>query len=221
MRGLLLTLEGIEGSGKSTQAAALAQELNAAGVPVVATREPGGVSLGEKIREILLSPDSGAIHPTAELLLFIAARAQHVAEKIRPALESGQIVICDRFTDATLAYQGGGRSVPEDLLRRLNEVATGGIRPDRTYLLDVDPETGFDRAGRRVGGVGPDRIERESAAFFQAVRQRYLELAASEPERILLLRGTDPIRDLTRQIVEDAFSLVRSRAHIQSRATPP
>lgn len=217
MRGLLLTLEGIEGSGKSTQAAILARELEAAGVSVVATREPGGVLLGERIREILLSPDSGPIHPTAELLLFIAARAQHVVERIRPALESGQVIVCDRFTDATVAYQGGGRSVPEDLLRRLNEFSTGGIRPDRTYLLDVDVPTGFARAGRRIAGADPDRIEREGPAFFEAVRKRYLDLAAAEPERILLLRGTDPIRELTRQILEDALSLVRSRALIQPR----
>lgn len=217
MRGLLLTLEGIEGSGKSTQAATLAQELKAAGVPVVATREPGGVLLGEKIREILLSPDSGPVHPSAELLLFVAARAQHVAEKIRPALESGQVVICDRFTDATVAYQGGGRAVPDDLLRRLNEFSTGGIRPDRTYLLDVDVRTGFDRAGRRGTETGPDRIESEGTAFFEAVRKRYLEVAAQEPERILLLRGTDSIQELTRQIVQDALSLVRRRALIQPR----
>lgn len=217
MRGLLLTLEGIEGSGKSTQAAALVQELIAAGVPVIATREPGGVFLGERIREILLSPDSGPIHPTAELLLFSAARAQHVVEKIKPALESGQVVVCDRFTDATVAYQGGGRAVPEELLRRLNELSAGGVRPDRTYLLDVDVPTGFDRAGRRGAGGGPDRIEREGRVFFEAVRRRYLDLAAEEPERILLLRGTDSIRELTRQIVEDALSLIRSRSLIQPR----
>lgn len=217
MRGLLLTLEGIEGSGKSTQAANLVEGLSAAGVPVVATREPGGVSLGERVREILLSPDSGPIHPAAELLLFNAARAQHVAERIRPALESGQVVVCDRFTDATVAYQGGGRAAPEDLLRRLNEYSTGGIRPDRTYLLDVDVRTGFDRAAKRGAATGPDRIEREGTAFFEAVRNRYLTLAAGDPERILLLRGTDSIQDLTRRILEDAMSLVRSRSLIQPR----
>lgn len=217
MRGLLLTLEGIEGSGKSTQAANLVQELTTAGVPVVATREPGGVVLGERIRAILLSPDSGPIQPATELLLFVAARAQHVAEKIRPALESGQVVVCDRFTDATVAYQGGGRAAPEDLLERLNHFSTGGIRPDRTYLLDVDVRTGFDRAAKRRAAAGPDRIEREGTEFFEAVRRRYLALAAADPERILLLRGTDPIQDLTRRIVEDALSLVRSRALIQPR----
>jgi dTMP kinase len=210
VKGLLLTLEGIEGSGKSTQAAALAASLRSAGYPVVLTREPGGAPLAERIRDLVLSPDLGSIHPACELLLFIAARAQHVADRIRPALESGQVVICDRFTDATLAYQGGGRSVPDDLLRRLNDLSTGGITPDRTYLLDVEVGTGLERAAERPGR-GRDRMEREGAAFFQAVRERYLELASDEPERILKLRGTDSRESLSRQIEDDALALLQSR----------
>jgi dTMP kinase len=140
----------------------------------------------------------------------MAARAQHVSERIRPALEAGQVVVCDRFTDATLAYQGGGRAVPRDLLARLNEAATGGLRPDRTYLLDVDVATGFARAGERTGQTR-DRIEGEGAGFFESVRRRYLELAAEDPERIVLLRGTDSREDLSRQIREDALALLRSR----------
>jgi dTMP kinase len=212
MRGLLLTLEGIEGSGKSTQAATLADTLRAGGVPVVLTREPGGVPLAETIRGLLLSPDSGPIQPLTELLLFVAARAEHVAAKIRPAIEAGQVVICDRFTDATLAYQGGGRSVPEDLLRRLNSLSTGELTPDRTYLLDVPVSLGVERADKRSGAAGKDRIERASADFFEAVRRRYLELARQEPGRFLLLRGNDPIADVARLISEDAWSLIRSRA---------
>jgi len=158
----------------------------------------------------VLSPEAGPIHPAAELLLFLAARAQHVAEKIRPALESGQVVVCDRFTDATIAYQGGGRSMPEELLGRLNELSTGGILPDRTYLLDVEVETGVQRAGARGQGRGRDRIERELPSFFESVRKRYLEIAKRDPERILLLRGTDPIQDLRRQIIDNALSLLRS-----------
>ena len=142
----------------------------------------------------------------------MAARAQHVAQKIRPAVDAGHVVLCDRFTDATLAYQGGGRSAPDDLLRRLNHLATGGLEPDRTYLLDVEVSEGFDRAGRRSGASGRDRIERESAAFFEAVRRRYLKLAAEEPERFLRIRGTDSISDVSRLIHEDAMSLIRSRA---------
>jgi|SRR5688572_6882367 len=212
MRGLLLTLEGIEGSGKSTQAAALAESLAAGGVPVLLTREPGGVPLAETIRGLLLSPDSGPIQPLTELLLFEAARAEHVAEKIRPALESGKTVVCDRFTDATLAYQGGGRSVPDDLLQRLNSLSTGGLTPDRTYFIDVEVSLGFERADRRSGAAGKDRIERASAEFFEGVRRRYLELARREAERFLLLRGNDSIADVARLIQQDAWSLIRSRA---------
>lgn len=217
MRGLLLTLEGIEGSGKSTQAATLHENLRAAGAPAILTREPGGVPLAERIREIVLSPESGSVHPAAELLLFLSARAQHVAEKIRPALETGQVVICDRFTDATLAYQGGGRAVPDDLLRSLNDLSTGGLKPDRTYLLDVEVSTGLERTRTRGGTQGRDRIEREGPAFFESVRRRYLELAEKEPERMVRLRGSDPISRLSRQILEDAMSLIRSRSLIQPR----
>jgi dTMP kinase len=153
----------------------------------------------------------------AELLLFIAARAEHVSGRIRPALESGQIVVCDRFTDATLAYQGGGRAVPRDLLERLNEAATGGLRPDRTYLLDVDVATGVARAGGRAGQR--DRIESEDAAFFESVRRRYVDLAMEDPERILLLRGTDSPEDLARQMLLDALTLLRSRNIQPSRTS--
>jgi dTMP kinase len=166
--------------------------------------------LAERIREIVLAPEAGPIHPACELLLFLSARAQHVAEKIRPALESGQVVVCDRFTDATIAYQGGGRSIPEELLRQLNVLSTGGIRPDRTYLLDVEVETGFHRTGKDRREHGRDRIEREGSSFFVSVRKRYLEIAEKEPERIILLRGTDSKQDLTRQIIENALSLLRS-----------
>lgn len=221
MGGLLLTLEGIEGSGKSTQARALAAFLQEEGVPVFLTREPGGVPLAEAIRDLLLSPDSGPIQPLTELLLFLAARAEHVARAIRPALEAGQVVICDRFTDATLAYQGGGRSVPDDLLRRLNSLSTGGLVPDRTYLLDVPVSLGLERADQRSGAAGKDRIERQGAEFFDAVRRRYLELAEQESERFLLLRGNESIADVTRLIREDAWSLVRSRVRPPSGRPNP
>jgi dTMP kinase len=140
--------------------------------------------------------------PEAELLLFLAARAQHVARTVRPALERGEVVVCDRFTDATLAYQGGGRTISEPILTSLNDWATGGIKPARTYLLDVPVEMGLDRAKRRTGGE-PDRFEKESGAFFEAVRARYLEGARREPERIVVLRGTDPKDILAHQIWAD------------------
>ncbi len=140
--------------------------------------------------------------PGAELLLFLAARAQHLARTVRPALERGEIVVCDRFTDATVAYQGGGRTIPESILTPLNDWVTGGIKPARTYLIDVPVELGLDRARRRTGDR-PDRIEKESRAFFEAVRARYLELARREPERIAVLRGTDPEDVIAHQIKAD------------------
>ncbi len=201
--GLLITLEGIEGSGKSTQAALLRDTLLRDGIPVCLTREPGGSPLAERIRDLILQAGEELLAPGTELLLFLAARSQHVARTVRPALERGEIVICDRFTDATVAYQGGGRTIPESILAPLNDWATGGIKPVRTYLLDVPVELGLERAKRRTGAP-PDRFESESRAFFEAVRARYLDLARREPERIVVLRGTDPEDALAHQIRADA-----------------
>jgi len=200
--GLLITLEGIEGSGKSTQATLLHDALLSAKIPVSLTREPGGSPLAEKVRDLILRGGEEPLAPGAELLLFLAARAQHVARTIRPALERGEVVVCDRFTDATLAYQGGGRTIAEPILTTLNDWATGGIKPVRTYLLDVPVELGLERAKRRTGD-GPDRIEKESRAFFEAVRARYLEVARREPERIVVLRGTESQETLAHHIWTD------------------
>ena len=199
--GLLITLEGIEGSGKSTQASLLRDALLNARIPVSLTREPGGSPLAERVRDLILHSSEEPMAPGAELLLFLAARAQHVARTVRPALERGEVVVCDRFTDATLAYQGGGRTIPESFLASLNDWATGGIKPVRTYLLDVPVELGLQRASQRTGN--PDRLERESRAFFEAVRARYLDLARREPERIVVLRGTESRDSLAHQIWED------------------
>jgi len=200
--GPLITLEGIEGSGKSTQASLLRDALLDARIPVSLTREPGGSPLAEKVRDLILHSSEEPMAPGAELLLFLAARAQHVARTVRPALDRGEVVVCDRFTDATLAYQGGGRTIPEPILTTLNEWATGGIKPARTYLLDVPVDLGLQRASRR-SGEQPDRLEKESRTFFEAVRARYLDLARREPERIVVLRGTDPKDALAHQIWED------------------
>ena len=200
--GPLITLEGIEGSGKSTQASLLRDALLDARIPVSLTREPGGSPLAEKVRDLILHSNEEPMAPGAELLLFLAARAQHVARTVRPALDRGEVVVCDRFTDATLAYQGGGRTIPEPILTTLNEWATGGIKPARTYLLDVPVDLGLQRASRR-SGEQPDRLEKESRTFFEAVRARYLDLARREPERIVVLRGTDPKDALAHQIWED------------------
>jgi dTMP kinase len=200
--GLLITLEGIEGSGKTTQASRLRDALLNARIPVQLTREPGGSPLAERVRDLILHSGEEPMAPGAELLLFLAARAQHVARTVRPALERGEVVVCDRFTDATLAYQGGGRTIPESILTTLNDWATEGIRPARTYLLDVPVDLGLQRASRRTGNR-PDRLEKESRAFFEAVRARYLDLARREPERIVVLRGTDPEDTLAHQIWAD------------------
>jgi len=211
VRGLLLTLEGIEGSGKSTQAQRIKALLDGQGVPALLTREPGGSPLAERIRDLVLVPREEPLAPHTELLLFLAARAQHVRQVIGPALERGDIVICDRFTDATLAYQGGGRTLPDDLLRKLNDWAAGGICPSRTYLLDVPVEVGLARAKSRRAREAPDRIEAEGVVFFEGVRNRYLEGARREPERIVVLRGTDPEEDISHQIEKDLNALLRGR----------
>ncbi len=208
MRGLLLTLEGIEGSGKTTQAGRIKAWLDGRGVRAILTREPGGSPIAERIRKLVLDPGPEPLAAGTELLLFLAARAQHVERTVRPALERGEVVVCDRFTDATLAYQGGGRTIPDDFLRSLNRWATGNICPTRTYLIDVPVEVGLQRALARRGGSKGDRFESEGAAFFHSVRERYLEIARQEPERIVLLRGTDSEEEIWHQIEQDLERLV-------------
>ncbi len=186
-RGRLVTFEGGEGSGKSTQAAALAARLEAAARPAVRLREPGGTPLGETLRDLILH-SGPEITPEAELLLFLAARAELVRLQLRPALDAGQVVICDRFSDSTLAYQGYGRGLDLAAIRPLDAFATGGLVPDLTLLLDLPLEAGL---ARRTGGA--DAIERQEAAFHERVRQSYLALAAAAPERWLVLDGTDSV----------------------------
>ena len=211
MRGFLITLEGIEGSGKTTQASRLRDSLHGDRVPVCLTREPGGSLLAERIRDLVLNARDEPLVPHAELLLFLAARVQHVARTVLPAIERGEVVVCDRFADATLAYQGGGRTIPEGFLRTLNDWATGGLKPARTYLIDVPVDVGLARAKGRNDPVGPDRFESESRGFFEAVRARYLDLAREEPERILVLRGTDPEEALAHQISDDINRILSGR----------
>jgi len=207
--GLLITLEGIEGSGKSTQASRLRNTLIQDRIPVSLTREPGGSPLAERVRELILRGGEEPLAPGAEVLLFLAARAQHVARTIRPALDRGEVVVCDRFTDATIAYQGGGRTIPEAFLTSLNDWATGGLKPARTYLLDVPVDVGLERAKKRTGAS--DRFETESKAFFEAVRARYLDIARREPERMMVLRGTDPEEILAHQIKTDVHRILSGR----------
>lgn len=185
-----ITVEGTEGVGKSTNIDFIHERLSNAGVSVCVTREPGGTRLGEELREVLLAVRDHAVDPVAELLLIFAARAQHLKEVIEPALAAGQWVLCDRFTDATYAYQGGGRGVDCSIIEQLENLVQGTRRPDYTVLLDVDVATGMERARGR-GEL--DRFEREALAFFERVRSAYLELAASQPQRFAVIDAGQPL----------------------------
>ncbi|RMG60515.1 MAG: dTMP kinase [Deltaproteobacteria bacterium] len=184
---LFITFEGIEGSGKTTQIRRLREHFEALGKPVLATREPGGTPLADRVRELILANRTEKVSPRAELFLYLASRAQHVHSVIKPALRQGITVICDRFTDATLAYQGYGRGLDLAFLEGLNRYATEGIVPDLTFLLDVPAREGLERVRKSRGTL--DRLESESLEFHEKVRRGYLELAAREQERIVVLDG--------------------------------
>jgi dTMP kinase len=184
--GLFLTFEGPEGAGKTTQIARLEAALAARGHAVTRTREPGGDAVGERVRDLLLHAGPGSVGAEAELLLFAAARAQNVAGVIRPALAAGHVVLCDRFTDSTLAYQGAGRGLPGDVIGTLNAFATGGLVPERTFLLDLAPALGLAR--QRAGEQ--NRLDRENLAFHERVRAAFLAIAAREPGRVVVLDAT-------------------------------
>jgi dTMP kinase len=188
--GLFITLEGPEGAGKSTNREYLAARLREQGVDVVMTREPGGTPLAERIRELLLAPSDELMAADTELLLMFAARAQHLAEVIRPALARGAVVLCDRFTDATYAYQGGGRGLSVERIAILESFVQGELRPDLTLVFDLPVEVGLARAAAR-GRL--DRFEQEGQAFFEAVRQAYLQRAARQPQRYSLLDAAQPL----------------------------
>lgn len=190
MSGLFITLEGPEGAGKSTNREYLAELLKQAGVEVVLTREPGGTPLAERIRELLLAPDTEVMAVDTELLLMFAARAQHLAGVIRPALARGAVVLCDRFTDATYAYQGGGRGLAHERIAILEQFVQGDLRPDLTLVFDLPVEVGLARAAAR-GKL--DRFEQEQQSFFEAVRQTYLARAALAPERYRVLDAAQPL----------------------------
>lgn len=180
MKGLFITLEGGDGAGKSTQIENIESFFKERGFDVVHTREPGGTPIGEKLRDILLDRDNGEMDPVSEMLIYAASRAQHVAEIIRPAIEAGKVVICDRFTDSSVAYQGYGRGLGE-MVTEVNARATGGLEPDITFWLDIDPAAGRERA-KRAGE--PDRLELENADFHYRLYEGYKALARSYPERI-------------------------------------
>lgn len=208
--GLFITFEGIEGCGKSTQVRLLSEALNGKGIPCIATREPGGTSIGAKIRDILLDPDHKGMASEAELLLYAADRAQHVRELISPSINEGKVVICDRFMDATIAYQGFGRGLDMPLIHELNRIASLGIRPDLTLLLDCPAETGIGRAlerNSRKGHARDDRFEREAMTFHQKVRDGYLSISQSEPERVKVIDACQDVDTVHNSIWE----MVRKR----------
>jgi dTMP kinase len=206
--GLLLSFEGIEGSGKSTQAAQLESGLLGSGKEVLRVREPGGTPLSEAIRRLLLQEDGPAIGAWSELFLYVSARAQLVEEKIRPALEAGHVVLADRYAEASVAYQGGGRRLGVRRVRTLNRWATGGIRPARIYLFDLDPAVGMRRILESRGRDALDRLETEPLAFHRRVRRAYLRMARREPERFRVLDAALPSDRLHALIREDVQPLL-------------
>jgi len=195
--GTFITLEGPEGAGKTTQVKLLKKQLDELGVPHVTTRDPGGTELGKKIRSILLKTES-MVAPMAELLLYQADRAQHVAEIIRPALEDGKLVLCDRYIDSSIAYQGYGRNIDIKLIDELNALSTGGLKPSLTILFDIQSEDGLSR----LHPGGHDRIEREAVDFHHRVRDGYLKLAEAEPERWKILDASKPLSTVRAELLK-------------------
>ncbi len=196
-RGRFITLEGGEGAGKSTNAAYIARRLEASGIRLRQTREPGGTRLGEQIRTLLLDPSQQTMHADTELLLMFAARAQHLNEVILPALQAGDWVLCDRFTDATYAYQGGGRGIDTQRIGELEAWVQQGFQPDMTLLFDLPVETGLARAGER-GAL--DRFEQEQKTFFSAVRETYLQRAKQYPGRFRIIDAGQQLADVQHQL---------------------
>jgi dTMP kinase len=203
---MFITLEGIEGSGKTTALSHLVDYLESGGHACQVTREPGGTSFGRRLRSILLDPDSGDIDPTAELLLYCADRVQHIRTVIQPALDAGRIVVCDRYVDATLAYQGGARGLGLDLIRALHRLALPPLMPDITCLFDLDPRVGLARAWAAVEDGQrhrrESRFEAETLAFHEKVRDNYLALARAEAERFVIIDASVSPANVVRQLID-------------------
>jgi dTMP kinase len=205
-RGLFITFEGIDGCGKSTQVTMTQQRLSRQGIDCLVTREPGGTLIGDKIRELVLTPGTEEMSSSCELLLYLASRAQHIHAKIGPALSVGKLVLCDRFADATVAYQGFGRGVSLHLLAQLNSFATDGLTPDLTFIFDISVELALARL--RALNKKADRLESEGKEFFSKIREGYLALAASNPARIVLLQGERSIEELSEQVSQKINALI-------------
>ncbi len=208
MRGRFITLEGLEGTGKSTQIELLRERLSARGLRVRVTREPGGTPLAEKLRELVLHADSAEISPACELLMMFAARAAHLQGVIQPALAAGEWVLCDRFTDASYAYQGAGRGIPDAQIRSLEDMVQAGLRPDLTLLLDAPVQVGLARATGRRGAAAADRFEREGQDFFERVRAKFLDIAAHEPGRVKCIDADRPLEAIADDLEAQALKLL-------------
>ncbi len=216
-RGFFITLEGLDGSGKSTQFKLLCARLKLANFQVLQTREPGGHPLAEKIRILLLTTEETPPRPEAELLLFLAARAQHVRDVIQPALQQGKVVVCERFSDSTYAYQVGGRRLPAAFVIQGNRFATNGLKPDLTLLYDLSSNTGLKRAFHAK--QGHDRMESGSRTFMEGVRRAYRKIAKAEPKRVKLIRADQSLQKVTKQSwenVEAKIKLIKERCHAVS-----
>ena len=207
--GIFLSFEGIDGCGKTTQLQGMASRLRKAGCEPVIAQEPGGTRLGREIRALLLDSANAELRPIPELLLYFASRAQNIAEVIEPALEAGRVVLCDRFTDATAAYQGYGRGLGLEAVRQVEEVACRGVEPDLTLWLDIDPEVGVVRARRRNGACSADenRMEQEGIEFYAKVRQGYAAIHQAEPRRVRRIDAAGSVEDVARRIDAAASSL--------------
>jgi len=212
MRGILITFEGVEGSGKSTQAELLLRDLQERGLPCLLSREPGGTPIGEKIRDILLDNQHREMHAKTELLLYLASRNQHVHEKLLPAIKQGIVVISDRFAESSLAYQGKGRDLSFRVVSRLNKFATAGLRADLIIVVDVPPEEG--RA--RMKGATFDRLEAEQAQFHEQVREGYLQLARRAPKRIRVFDGRKPPAALHEEIKKAVLSVLNGKGIVKA-----
>jgi dTMP kinase len=214
--GYFITFEGVEGCGKTTQIKLLSELLTARGISAVLTREPGGCPIADKIRTILLDAENRALSPLAELMLYAAARAQHVTEIITPALTTGKIVLCDRFCDATVAYQSFGRGLDRAVIDILNLHACQGVSPDLTILFDCDPAVGLERARIRIeasSGPREERFELEALHFHHRVRAGYLQLAADEPDRFLIINGADTIEEIFKTVSTHLLTRIQEALH--------
>ena len=197
MTGKFITVEGIEGAGKTTCMQVVTEVIEHQGINAIHTREPGGTVLGEDLRSLLLGHNHTGMSDDAELLMMFAARAEHIAQKIQPALDDGKWVLCDRFTDATYAYQGYGRGIPLEKIAGLENWVQGELRPDLTLLMDLPVEVGMERAGKRSA---PDRFESEAWDFFERIRQGYLSIAAEQPSRVKVIDASQDLPDVQAQV---------------------